>query len=287
MADSYINGVGVAAIRDWANGKFALDADLDTLAAEVDEIIAEGGEPNVIETVKVDGTALVPDAQKAVDIDLAGNLSPYTRIESGDDAVNMVNGIGDINIQFTYNRTNSTMEVESSAMSPDPSPLATVAYVNANGGKIDTISVNNTPQTITNKNVNITVPTAVSDLTNDSGYQTSANVSSAISTALANGSDPYQTGTQVDSKIASAVTSVYKFKGHVPTYADLPSTGQVVGDVWDVRATGVNYAWDGTSWDELGPYVDTSTLWSNVSGQTNSLVAMTVAEVNAILEPSA
>lgn len=46
------------------------------------------------------------------------------------------------------------------------------AYVAANGGKIDTIKVNGTAQTITGKAVDITVPTATSDITNDSGYIT-------------------------------------------------------------------------------------------------------------------
>lgn len=46
------------------------------------------------------------------------------------------------------------------------------AYVTANGGKIDTIKVNGTAQTITDKAVDITVPTATSALTNDSGYIT-------------------------------------------------------------------------------------------------------------------
>lgn len=45
-------------------------------------------------------------------------------------------------------------------------------YVAANGGKIDTIKVNGTAQTITDKAVDITVPTATSALTNDSGYIT-------------------------------------------------------------------------------------------------------------------
>ena len=45
------------------------------------------------------------------------------------------------------------------------SPYATREYVDENGGKIDSISVNNTPQTIdANKNVNITVPTQASDV---------------------------------------------------------------------------------------------------------------------------
>ena len=49
---------------------------------------------------------------------------------------------------------------------------------------IDTISVNGTTQTITNKNVNITVPTAVSSLTNDSGYQNATQVQTAIDNAV-------------------------------------------------------------------------------------------------------
>lgn len=51
-------------------------------------------------------------------------------------------------------------------------------YVEANGGKIDTIKINGTTQTITNKTVDIAVPTKTSDLTNDSGYLTSAPVTS-------------------------------------------------------------------------------------------------------------
>lgn len=54
-------------------------------------------------------------------------------------------------------------------------------YVEANGGKIDTIKVNGTTQTITDKTVNIAVPTKTSDLTNDSGYLTSVPVTSVNS----------------------------------------------------------------------------------------------------------
>ncbi len=54
-------------------------------------------------------------------------------------------------------------------------------YVEANGGKIDTIKVNGTAQAITDKTVDITVPTKTSDLINDSGYLTSAPVTSVNS----------------------------------------------------------------------------------------------------------
>ena len=49
-------------------------------------------------------------------------------------------------------------------------------YVDLNGGKIDTIKVNGTAQTITNKTVDIAVPTDTSDLTNGAGYITSSSL---------------------------------------------------------------------------------------------------------------
>lgn len=57
--------------------------------------------------------------------------------------------------------------------------------VGAQANKIESIKVNGTAQTIaSDKSVNITVPTKTSQLTNDSAFQTSAQVASAISTAI-------------------------------------------------------------------------------------------------------
>ena len=36
------------------------------------------------------------------------------------------------------------------------------------------------------------------------------------------------------------------------TYAKLPATGQTAGDVYNVEADGMNYAWTGSAWDALG-----------------------------------
>jgi len=163
------------------------------------------------------------------------------------------------------------------------SKYATETYVDANGGKIDKIKVNNVEQTITDKTVNISVPEDISDLNDDVGIQTANDVASAISTALANGNDPYQTESDVDDKISTAISSVYRYKGSVATYNDLPASGNTTGDVWDVQDTGMNYAWNGTGWDPLGASVDTSTLWSSVSGQANSLIAITTAEIDTIV----
>lgn len=54
-------------------------------------------------------------------------------------------------------------------------------YVHENGGKIDTISVNGVTQEITNKNVNITMPTKTSDITNDSDFATNNSVDEKLS----------------------------------------------------------------------------------------------------------
>ena len=68
------------------------------------------------------------------------------------------------------------------------------------------------------------------------------------------------TKTEMDAKVAS----VYHYKGTVSTYADLPSSGQEVGDVWNIETAdsthgikaGDNVAWTGTEWDVLAGTVD-------------------------------
>lgn len=56
-------------------------AKYDALSTRIDEIVDEGGEPNTIETVKVNGTALVPDGDKAVDITVPTKVSDLTNDE--------------------------------------------------------------------------------------------------------------------------------------------------------------------------------------------------------------
>lgn len=57
-----------------------------------------------------------------------------------------------------------------------------VEYINENGGKIDSISVNNVAQPIENKNVNIIVPTKTSELVNDSEFTSLNQVSELLET---------------------------------------------------------------------------------------------------------
>ena len=95
--------------------------------------------------------------------------------------------------------------------------------------------------------------------THDTRYytkdQTDANIK-VVADDLANN---YYNKSQVDSKF----TSVYIFKGSVDTIEDLPTEGNVIGDVWNVRKNDTNYAWTSEGWDALGGTVELVSLTAN------------------------
>lgn len=145
---------------------------------------------------------------------------------------------------------------------------------------------------------NIKLPSKTSDLTNDSGFITAKDVpegaaaSSTVpkmdgtavagtETAFARGDHVHPSDTtkvdkvegkglsandytkdEVDAKMSSAL----EYKGSKDTYADLPTTGNKKGDVWNIvnadAAHGVNagdnVAWNGTTWDVLAGTMDLS-----------------------------
>lgn len=78
------------------------------------------------------------------------------------------------------------------------------------------------------------------------------------------------------------LTTVYQYKGSVATYVDLPTTGQKIGDVYNVETAdpdhgikaGDNVAWDGTQWDILGGNHD-------LSGYAQLNLANTFTALNA------
>lgn len=95
--------------------------------------------------------------------------------------------------------------------------------------------------------------------THDTRYytkdQTDANIK-VVADDLANN---YYNKSQVDSKF----TSVYIFKGSVDTIEDLPTEGNIVGDVWNVRKNDTNYAWTSEGWDALGGAAELASLTAN------------------------
>lgn len=59
-------------------------------------------------------------------------------------------------------------------------------------------------------------------------------------------------------EIDAKTSSFMKYKGQVETTNDLPSDAEI-GDVYNVKSTGANYAWDGSGWDKLSETIDLST----------------------------
>lgn len=121
---------------------------------------------------------------------------------------------------------------------------------------LEGIQKNGTNVTITNKIANITIPTNTNELTNGAGFQTASEVNALISSAL---------------------TTVMDYKGTVATVADLPATGNKNGDVYHVTADNGEYAWDGTKWEPIGRVVD-------MSGyvEDTDMFAITSTEINTI-----
>lgn len=108
---------------------------------------------------------------------------------------------------------------------------------------------------------------------NDTTYDpatTSANglMSSTDKTKLDGFSDASNYALKTD------ITGIYKYKGSVATESLLPSSGQSIGDVYDIQsassygAAGMNVAWTGSAWDALG--------------EMFSITAVTNAELDAI-----
>lgn len=104
-------------------------------------------------------------------------------------------------------------------------------------------------------------------------------------TAVTNALDAHKADYDNPHKVTAAqlgLATVYKYKGSVATYADLPTTGQKVGDVWNVETAdtdhgikaGDNVAWDGAQWDILGGNHD-------LSGYAQLNLANTFTALNA------
>lgn len=108
-------------------------------------------------------------------------------------------------------------------------------------------------------------------------------------TTVKNALDAHKADYSNPHKVTAAqlgLATVYKYKGSVKTYADLPTTGQKVGDVWNVETAdpdhgikaGDNVAWDGTTWDILAGDTDLSGYAQLNSA--NTFTAMNVFRAN-------
>ena len=106
-----------------------------------------------------------------------------------------------------------------------------------------------------------------------------ANLVSAIGNSAVNRATADASGNNIADTYAKKtdIAGTYKYKGSVASEANLPSTGQSVGDVYNIEsastygAAGANVAWNGTAWDSLGEIF-------NIDSITNAEIDTIVAE---------
>ncbi len=119
---------------------------------------------------------------------------------------------------------------------------------------------------------NYTLPAATADTLGGvkvgAGLSIAGGVLSAVGGGTADAVEWSNVLNKPDVALKSDLTSVYRYKGSVTNYASLPAANNTVGDVWNVEATGMNYAWDGEKWDPLG--------------ETLQIEAITNAEIDSI-----
>lgn len=79
----------------------------------------------------------------------------------------------------------------------------------------------------------------------------------------------------------SDISTVYKYKGTKTNYSELPTSGNNIGDVWNItkadRANNIkagdNVVWDGSKWDNLSGTVDLSNYLQKGGKQTTTSTA--------------
>ena len=203
--DAFAEGKGTK-----ANGNFSHAEGFNTTAsaayshAEGRETIASGSVSHA------EGTGTVASG-------IRSHAGGYGTIAKGENQT----AIGKYNVEDASNKYafiigNGTSSTRKNALTVDWSgnvesngkKLATEEYVNANGGKIDSISVNGGAQEIVDKNVNITIPTKTSDLTNDSNFLSS--IPSEYITEEELNLKNYQNDTEVQNKINTEINKLNK-----------------------------------------------------------------------------
>lgn len=104
-------------------------------------------------------------------------------------------------------------------------------------------------------------------LGNSGGLQVTAQNALDLHLAEGGGLVVDSNGLKVDS---SVLTSVFRYAGQVNSADDLPDDASI-GDVYDVKDSGVNYVWTGSSWDNLGGILSVDP--SPTQGSTNPVAS--------------
>lgn len=203
--DAFAEGNGTKAKGNFSHAEgFKTTASAAYSHAEGRETIASGSVSHA------EGTGTVASG-------IRSHAGGYGTIAKGENQT----AIGKYNLEDASNKYafiigNGTSSTRKNALTVDWSgnvesngkKLATEEYVNANGGKIDSISVNGSAQEIVDKNVNITIPTKTSDLTNDSNFLSS--IPDEYITEEELNLKNYQNNTEVQNKINTEINKLNK-----------------------------------------------------------------------------
>ena len=166
-------------------------------------------------------------------------------------------------------------------------------------------SASNSATSATNASASATIATtkaseATSSATSASASATSASTSATSSSTSAINAQTWAEGADsaviplggehsakgwanVSKQYAESIGAALKYKGSVSTYSALPSTGQEIGDTWNVLDTGDNYAWTGTEWDKLSGTVDLSAYRTSADQDIIDATKATKAELAGYL----
>lgn len=139
-------------------------------------------------------------------------------------------------------------------------------YTNEEKAKLGGVEANANNYTLPDASASVkggvTVGTNVDVSGGKAAYDLAAGKQSPATSLAGYGIADAYTKDEVDAKMSSAL----EYKGSKDTYADLPTTGNKKGDVWNIvnadAAHGVNagdnVAWNGTTWDVLAGTMDLS-----------------------------
>lgn len=141
--------------------------------------VATGAQANKIESVKVNGTALTPDSSKAVNVDLSAYAKSADVTKEIASAVSGVTQI-DYSVVETLPSTGKKGIIYLVANSDSGNNIYDeYIYINSKFEKLGSREMD-----LSSYAKKTDIPTKVSSLTNDSGYQTAAQVTSAINAKL-------------------------------------------------------------------------------------------------------
>ena len=142
---------------------------------------------------------------------------------------------------------------------------------------LESVKVNGTAQTITDKAVDITVPTKVSDLTNDSKFQSDTEVSTAIQTAIAaTGHASFEVVESVPTAASASENVLYLVKNSKTGYYDIYAlvSGEVVL-LDDTTVDLTNYVTSEGLASAVAGLIKLTDISVTVTGSGNAITAIT------------